>query len=91
MAIESRKRHPRDLSDEQWELIEPLTPLQSVTPQGGRPRAVDMREVPSTNLYMVRSGCQWDMLQHDLLAESTVYEDFERWLDDRTLTRSTAS
>lgn len=43
-----------------------------------------MREVLDTIFYLLRSGCQWDMLPHDLLPKSTVYDDFERWRDDGT-------
>ena len=35
-------------------------------------------------LYISRSGCQWDMLPHDLPAKSTVYEYFAAWRDDGT-------
>jgi putative transposase len=31
-----------------------------------------MREVLNTRFYLNRSGCQWDMLPHDLLPKSTV-------------------
>jgi len=75
-----RKRYPCDLTDEQWAIIEPLIPVHDV----GRPREVDMREVLNTILYLNRSGCQWDMLPHDLLAKSTVYDHFARWRDDGT-------
>jgi putative transposase len=40
-----------------------------------------MREVLNTLFYQVRSGCQWDMLPHDLLSKSTVYDHFARWRD----------
>src|SRR5262249_31426611 len=30
------------------------------------------------------TGCQGDMLPHDLLAKSTVYDDFAAWRDDGT-------
>ena len=43
-----------------------------------------MREVLNTILYLNRSGCQWDMLPHDLPAKSTVYEYFAQWRDDGT-------
>jgi putative transposase len=87
MTIESRRRYPSGLTDAQWELIEPLIPEQRLTEKGGRPRSVNMREVLNTILYLVRSGCQWDMLPHDLLAKSTVYDYFARWRDDGTLAR----
>jgi putative transposase len=73
-----RKSYPSDLSDDQWALIEPLVPINSV----GRPREVDMREVLNAIFYINRSGCQWDMLPHDLPAKSTVYDHFAQWRDD---------
>jgi putative transposase len=78
-----RKRYPSDLTDEQWAIIEPLIPI----PKVGRPREVDMREVLNTILYLNRSGCQWDMLPHDLLPKSTVYDHFAQWRDDGTWQR----
>src|SRR5215217_4781864 len=75
-----RKRYPSDLTDAQWAIIEPLIPVHKV----GRPREVDMREVLDTILYLNRSGCQWDMLPHDLLPKSTAYDHFARWRDDGT-------
>src|SRR6185437_3048043 len=38
-------------------------------------------------LYLNRSGCQWDMLPHDLPAKSTVYDYFAQWRDDGTWQR----
>ena len=52
--------------------------------RGGRPRQVDMREVLNTIRYLHRSGCQWDMLPHDLLPKSTAYDYFAPWRDDGT-------
>jgi putative transposase len=75
-----RKPYPSDLTDAQWELLRPLIPVNHV----GRPRVVDMREVLNTILYLIRSGCQWDMLPHDLLPKSTVYDYFAQWRDDGT-------
>ncbi len=80
----SRKRYPSDLTDPQWELIADLIPNQRRSRKGGRPRTVEMREVVNTMLYQNRSGCQWDMLPHDLLPKSTVYDYFVRWRDDGT-------
>lgn len=78
-----RKPYPSDLTDEQWAAIEPLIPVYEV----GRPREVDMREVLNAILYLNRSGCQWDMLPHDLPPKSTVYDHFARWRDDGTWQR----
>jgi putative transposase len=46
-----------------------------------------MREVLNTLLYLNRSGCQWEMLPHDLLPKSSVYDYFAQWRDDGTWTK----
>ena len=78
-----RKAYPSDLTDRQWAIIEPLIPVNTV----GRPRQVCMREVLNAIFYLNRSGCQWDMLPHDLPAKSTVYDYFAQWRDDGTWQR----
>jgi transposase len=78
-----RKPYPSDLTNEQWQILEPLIPVNTV----GRPRKVEMREVLNALLYLNRSGCQWDMLPHDLPAKSTVYDHFAQWRDDGTWQR----
>jgi putative transposase len=84
MEAVARKPYPSDLTDEQWELIEVVIPAAK---SGGRPREVAMREVINAMLYINRSGCQWDMLPHDLPPKSTVYEYFAAWRDDGTWQR----
>ena len=75
-----RKAYPSDLTDEQWAILEPLIPVHRT----GRPRTNDMREVLNAIFYLNRSGCQWDMLPHDLPAKNTVYSHFAKWRDDGT-------
>src|SRR5919198_1792558 len=79
-----RQKYPSDLTDEPWAIVEPLNPPAKRSPRGGRPRQVNMREVLNTLFYLNRSGCQWDMLPHDLLPKSTVYDYFVQWRDDGT-------
>ena len=81
METVTRKAYPSDLTDGQWAILEPLVPASK---HGGRPRTVNMREVINTILYLDRTGCQWDMLPHDLLPKSTAYEYFAQWRDDGT-------
>src|SRR5678809_16584 len=81
---QSRKKYPSDLTDEQWAIVAPLIPPAKSGPRGGHPRQVDMREVLNTICSLNRSGCQWDMLPHDLLPKSTVYDYFAQWRDDGT-------
>jgi putative transposase len=75
-----RKPYPSDLTDEQWEIIRPLIPVNTV----GRPRKVEMREVLNAIFYLNRSGCQWDMLPHDLPPRSTVHDYYHQWRSDGT-------
>lgn len=80
----SRSSYPTDLTDAQWEIVAPQLPPAK---QGGRPRTVNLREVVNTILYLNRTGCQWDMLPHDLQPKSTAYEYFSQWRDDSTWTK----
>jgi putative transposase len=81
----ARKSYFSDLTDQQWALIEPLIPGPK-NRRGGRPRTIPLREVVNSILYITRTGCQWDMLPHDLLPKSSVYDYFAQWRDDGTLT-----
>jgi putative transposase len=76
-----RKPYKTDLTDEQWAQVEPLLPPAK---PGGRPRSVDLREVVNALLYQARSGVQWELLPHDLLPKSTVWDYFAAWRDDGT-------
>jgi putative transposase len=76
-----RKRYPSDLTDEQWQVLEPLIPPAK---PGGRPRTVAIREVVNTLFYQARTGCQWDFLPHDLLPKGTVWNYFIAWQQDGT-------
>jgi putative transposase len=76
-----RKAYKSDLTDEQWEVIEPLLPAAK---PGGRPRSVALREVVNTLFYQDRTGVQWDYLPHDLLPKSTVWDYFKAWGEDGT-------
>ncbi len=83
--LKTRTAYSADLSDEQWAIVEPLIPAAK-NRRRGRPRTVCMREVVNTILYLNRTGCQWDLLPHDLLPKSSVYDYFAQWRDDGVLT-----
>ncbi|WP_158578965.1 transposase [Spongiactinospora rosea] len=59
----SPDRYPSDLTDAQWELIEPLLPGPNT---GGRPEKHPRRGIVNAILYVVRSGCPWRCLPTDL-------------------------
>ena len=79
-----RTRYPTDLTNQQWELLEPLV---APAKPGGCPRTRDVREVINAILYVVRSGCSWRMLPHDFPPWSTVYDYYRKFRCDGTWQR----
>jgi transposase len=72
----SRTRYPSDLTDAEWTVLEPLIPA----PQpGGRPARHARREIVDAILYVLRTGCQWRALPHDLPPWGTVWWYFRQW------------
>ena len=71
-----RKPYPSDISRETFEKIEPIL-------KGGRkktkPRKVDLYEIFCALLYVLKSGCQWDMIPEGFPNKSTVYYYFKIW------------
>lgn len=68
-----RAAYPSDLTDGQWQLVEPYIPPAK---DGGRPRTTDLREVLNAILYLLRSGCAWRSMPHDFPVWGTVYYYF---------------
>jgi putative transposase len=76
IANPHRQAYPSDLSDAEWEILKPLLPQ----PKGfGHPVEVDFREILNGIFYVQRTGCQWEMMPHDLPPYSTVYSYFKKW------------
>ena len=74
------RRH--ELTDEQWQAIEPLLPPSGTK---GRPR-VDDRRVINGMLYKAKTGIAWRDLPERYGPWKTVYTRFWRWSRDGTLT-----
>lgn len=73
-----RSRYPSDVTDAEWTVLEPLIPV----PQpGGRPARHPRREIVNAILYVLRTGCQWRALPHDLPPWGTVWWYFRAWRD----------
>jgi len=53
------------VSDELWEMIEPLLPPEPPKPKGGRPR-VPARAVLSGIVFVLKSGIPWRLLPKEL-------------------------
>lgn len=78
----ARKSYPSDISDAQWDVLEPLLLAFEDRVRPGPQREVDLREVVNTLRYLNRTGCQWALLPHELTPKSTAYEYFAKWRDD---------
>src|SRR5215211_6058459 len=79
-----RKPYPTDLSDAEWNYIEPHMPAPK---EHGRPRTHSLREILNAVFYVLRSGCQWRLLPHDFPRWPTVYHYFREWRIDGTWER----
>ena len=53
------------VSDELWEIVEPLLPKEPPKPKGGRPR-VPYRAVHAGIVFVLRSGIPWEMLPQEM-------------------------
>jgi putative transposase len=79
-----RLPYPTDLTDEEWQLLKPLLPPAK---SGGRPRKYPLREVINGIQYVLRAGCAWRLLPHDLPHWQTAYQTFRAWRQDGTWLR----
>jgi transposase len=66
----TRKPYPSDLTDAQWEILAPLIPEPSA--QSTR-AAIPRQEIVNGILYLLRTGCSWRQMPHDLPNGKTVY------------------
>lgn len=70
------KNYPSNITREEFELIrEDLESARKRT----KPRKVDLYEVFCAILYVLKSGCQWDMLPSDFPKKTTVFYYFQIW------------
>src|ERR1700688_4486793 len=68
---------PSDLTDAQWQCLEPLIPAAK---PGGRPRKTDMRSAMNAIFYLLRTGCPWRYLPRGAFPpRSTVYNIFRQF------------
>jgi putative transposase len=71
-------RYKTDTTDEQWGLVEGSIP-PAIPKNGFEP--TDLRLVLDTILYQNHTGCQWDMLPHDLAPRGTAFAYYKLWQD----------
>jgi transposase len=77
-----KKPRREEISDEQWQLIEPLLPKQD-KPRGRSRR--DDREVLNGILWILRSGARWYDLPPRFPPYQTCHRRFQQWVQDGTL------
>jgi len=76
-----------DLTEAQWEFVEPLLPVYRRRKDGrGRPRQ-DPREVLNGALWVLRTGAQWQELPRRYPPYQTCHRYFQEWSRDGTLKR----
>lgn len=69
-----------------WEILAPLMPVRDPR-KGGAARKYDDRLVLDGIFYVLRSGCQWRMIPHDLLPWDAAYRWYRTWSANGTLDR----
>jgi putative transposase len=72
----NREAYPTDLTTAEWSWLAPHGPAPK---EGGRPRRHAVREILNAIFYILRSGCAWRLLPHDLPPWKTVYHYFRLW------------
>lgn len=69
-----------------WQVIGPLMPVRDWR-KGGAPRKYGDRLVLNSIFYVLRSGCPWRMLPHDLVPGDAAHRWFTQWRKDGTWAR----
>jgi transposase len=64
-----------DLTDVEWEIIEPLLPKKKIT----RPILWSKRQNLNGIFYQLKNGCNWCDLPKDLPPYSTVFWHYKQW------------
>jgi putative transposase len=79
-----RLAYTTDLTDEEWQILASLLPADKA---GGRPRKYPLREVVNGIQYILRGGCAWRLMPHDLPHWQTAYQTWRAWRHDGTWLR----
>lgn len=76
------RRYPSDLTDQQWQLVEPearAVMAELRTSPGGAPMRHDLRAMLDAIGHLTRYGLEWQALPVDFPPRPAVYAFFERW------------
>ena len=73
----ARRGYPSDIGDEEWLFVAPCLCL---LPEDCGQRKHPLREGFNGLRYMVRAGCPWRLIPHDLPPWEVVYQQSQRWI-----------
>jgi len=74
------------ITDDLWQLIEPVLLEHAPPCSTGRPRA-SWRRVLDGIIFRLRTGCQWNKLPVEFGDDSTVHRWFQRWSKNGVMER----
>lgn len=81
-----RPSYPSDISRDQFKKIRPI--LESAR-KTTKPRKIDLYDIYCAILYILKSGCQWDMLPKDFPKYKTCHYYFRIWSERKDETSET--
>lgn len=70
-----RKKYPSDVSDREWSILKKYLPEPSF--EGNR--KYELREIVNGIYYLLRTGCAWEYIPHDLPHYKSCRGYFEKW------------
>ena len=76
-TITYRTSYPSDVTDEEWEFCAPYLTLMR---EDAAQRKHSMRAIFNAVRWMVRAGCPWRMIPHDLPPWYTIHQQAQRWI-----------
>jgi transposase len=78
-----RQCYDSDVSDQAFTVIEPILQNRQKI-KSGRPMEHDWRDIINTIFYVLRTGCQWRQVPHDLIKWWVSYRWFRTLIKDGT-------
>lgn len=78
MAVSSASQFDQ-IPEALWERIAPLLPNYKRSCKGGRPR-LELRNVVTGILYVLRTGCQWKAMPAQFGSGSAIHAYFQEWV-----------
>src|SRR5215212_2296862 len=83
-SLQREKQH-MDLTDEQWDILEPLIPDPPQREDGGGRPWRDPRDVLNGILWILRTGAPWKDLPERYQPYQTCHRRFQRWIEEGVL------